>query len=116
MAARAASSCCRVAAARRFLLARKKKALEAGTRKKLAGAKQKQGMPTSRRRRLEVIRRKIRALRTLVPRASNGELQDRQDRHSRLDELLLHSADYILRLQMQVQVMQFMVHVLNPKD
>lgn len=62
-----------------------------------------------------MIRRKIEALRRLVLiRAADVGAGERED--DRLDELLLHAARYILRLQMQVKAMQVMVEVLNPKD
>lgn len=65
------------------------------------------------------IRRKMEALRRLVPLCGDDDaVVGREPGGERLDELLLHAAGYILRLQMQVRVMQVMVHALNnlPED
>ncbi|GJN31969.1 hypothetical protein PR202_gb20433 [Eleusine coracana subsp. coracana] len=68
------------------------------------------------RKKSVAIRRKMESLRRLVVvpppvcGADGGSIE-------RLDELLLHAAGYIMRLQMQVRVMQVMVHALNkPED
>ncbi|KAF6993946.1 hypothetical protein CFC21_010759 [Triticum aestivum] len=58
-----------------------------------------------RRRCVEAIRRKMEALRRLVP--SGG------DHRSNDEELLFRAADYIVRLQVQVKAMQLMVDVLE---
>ena len=65
------------------------------------------------------IRRKMEALRRLVPLCGDdGGVVGQESGGDRLDELLLHTAGYILRLQMQLRVMQVMVHALNnlPED
>jgi hypothetical protein len=82
--------------------------------RKAAGGKRPRPAAASRTKRVAAIRRKMEALRRLVPAAPCGE--ERAD--GRLEELLLHAAGYILRLQMQVRVMQVMVHALNdnPED
>ncbi|GJN05339.1 hypothetical protein PR202_ga22960 [Eleusine coracana subsp. coracana] len=63
------------------------------------------------RKKSVAIRRKMESLRRLVvPTAVCGSGE-------RLDELLLHAAGYIMRLQMQVRMMQVMVQALNnPED
>ncbi|KAL6621202.1 hypothetical protein ACP70R_033634 [Stipagrostis hirtigluma subsp. patula] len=64
-------------------------------------------------RKRAAIRRKMEALRMLVPVCGDGGAGEER----RLEELLLHAAGYIVRLQMQVTVMQAMVHALNnPED
>jgi hypothetical protein len=60
----------------------------------------------SRRRDAAVVRRKMEALRRLVP--SGGGVGGDE-----VDELLLRAAGYIARLQAQVTVMQLMVDVLE---
>ncbi|KAM0906938.1 hypothetical protein ACQ4PT_016469 [Festuca glaucescens] len=62
---------------------------------------------TGRRRCKEVIGSKMEALRRLVP--SN----DDETEADGVDELLFRAADYIVRLQAQVRVMQHMVDVLE---
>jgi hypothetical protein len=61
----------------------------------------------SRRRDAAVVRRKMEALRRLVPSGGGGVGGDE------VDELLLRAAGYIARLQAQVTVMQLMVDVLE---
>jgi len=70
----------------------------------------------SRTKRVAAIRRKMEALRRLVPAAAPCGGEERRVDDGRLEELLLHAAGYILRLQMQVRVMQVMVHALNDDD
>ncbi|KAL6626235.1 hypothetical protein ACP70R_029961 [Stipagrostis hirtigluma subsp. patula] len=89
-------------------------------RKSCAGAGGKQlgvtrpATAASSSRKRAAIRRKMEALRMLVPVCGGGG-ERREER--RLEELLLHAAGYIVRLQMQVTVMQAMVHALNnPED
>ncbi|OEL37714.1 hypothetical protein BAE44_0001267 [Dichanthelium oligosanthes] len=80
-------------------------------RKTGAGGKPTRPSTTSRKRGIMVIKRKMEALRRLVPICGDDQVDNR------LEELLLHAAGYILRLQMQVRVMQVMVHALNtPED
>uniref|UniRef100_J3M457 BHLH domain-containing protein n=1 Tax=Oryza brachyantha TaxID=4533 RepID=J3M457_ORYBR len=64
-------------------------------------------------RRCVEVRRKMEALRSLVP-GAGGEVAA-EDGGGRLDagELLFRAADYIARLQVQVKVMQLMVDVLE---
>ncbi|CAM0957633.1 unnamed protein product [Alopecurus aequalis] len=62
---------------------------------------------TGRRRCVEVIARKMEALRRLVPTGSDETEDDG------VDELLFRAADYIMRLQVQVKAMQLMVDVLE---
>ncbi|CAD6238581.1 unnamed protein product [Miscanthus lutarioriparius] len=87
-------------------------------RKKAAGGKRPRAAAS--RKRVMAIRRKMEALRRLVPLCGDddGAVVGRESGGDRLDELLLHAAGYILRLQMQVRVMQVMVHALNnlPED
>lgn len=86
-------------------------------RKKAAGGKRPRAAAS--RKRVMAIRRKMEALRRLVPLCGeDGAAGQEESGGERLDELLLHAAGYILRLQMQVRVMQVMVHALNnlPED
>ncbi|XP_066308871.1 transcription factor UPBEAT1-like [Miscanthus floridulus] len=87
-------------------------------RKKSAGGKRPRAAAS--RKRVMAIRRKMEALRRLVPLCGDddGAVVGQESGGDRLDELLLHAAGYILRLQMQVRVMQVMVHALNnlPED
>ncbi|KAL6850309.1 hypothetical protein ACP4OV_020936 [Aristida adscensionis] len=81
-------------------------------RRRLAGLRPP--ATSSSRKRAAVIKRKMEALRTLVPVCRDGGGAAAGER---LEELLLHAAGYIVRLQMQVRVMQVMVHALdNPDD
>ncbi|RLN24556.1 uncharacterized protein C2845_PM07G08900 [Panicum miliaceum] len=86
-------------------------------RKAAGRGKRPRQAAASRTTRVAAIRRKMEALRRLVPAAPCGGGEERAD-DGRLEELLLHAAGYILRLQMQVRVMQVMVHALNdnPED
>ncbi|XP_062184255.1 uncharacterized protein LOC133888130 [Phragmites australis] len=111
----AAHSCCGVAssaapATRRVKLRRPSAASKATKTKKTAAK------PVTSRKRV-VIRRKMEALRRLVPICGDDSNGARERADDRLDELLLHAAGYIRRLQMQVRMMQVMVHALNnPED
>ncbi|RLM93711.1 uncharacterized protein C2845_PM08G12130 [Panicum miliaceum] len=121
----AAHACCDVvadgattpagaAASGRLRLRRPSRALMKKARKlrKATGGKRPRPAAASRTKRVAAIRRKMEALRRLVPAAPcGGGGEERAD--GRLEELLLHAAGYILRLQMQVRVMQVMVHALN---
>ncbi|KAG8067246.1 hypothetical protein GUJ93_ZPchr0005g14933 [Zizania palustris] len=84
----------------------------------------KNGSDKGRRRRTTTsqhcveVRRKMEALRSLVPGAGREEAvdQDYSNRRRRLDAeelLFLAAADYIARLQVQVKVMQLMVVALE---
>jgi hypothetical protein len=85
-------------------------------RKKAAGGKRPRAAAS--RKRAMAIRRKMEALRLLVPLCGRDNGSVTGGAVDRLDELLMHAAGYILRLQMQVRVMQLMVHALNdrPED
>ncbi|XP_066314304.1 transcription factor UPBEAT1-like [Miscanthus floridulus] len=118
----AAQSCCDAvagtaapAATRRLKLTRPLASLMKARkiRKKAAGGKRPRAAAS--RKRVMAIRRKMEALRRLVPLCGDD---GRESGGDRLDELLLHAAGYILRLQMQLRVMQVMVHALNnlPED
>ncbi|RCV25337.1 hypothetical protein SETIT_5G158200v2 [Setaria italica] len=105
------------AAARRLKLGRPSRSSLMKARKlRKGGGKCRPRSAASRRKRVEAIRRKMEALRRLVPACEGGDGERADD--GRLEELLLHAAGYILRLQMQVRVMQVMVHALNnpPED
>jgi hypothetical protein len=65
---------------------------------------------TGRRRGVEVIGRKMEALRRLVP---SGRSDDDETEDDAVDELLFRAADYIVRLQVQVKAMQLMVDLLE---
>ncbi|KAL6608254.1 hypothetical protein ACP70R_041317 [Stipagrostis hirtigluma subsp. patula] len=67
----------------------------------------------SRRRCTMEVRRKMEELRRLVPSGSDDGEEGADGRCLDADELLLHAAGYIARLQAQVQVMQLMVDVLE---
>ncbi|KAF8692524.1 hypothetical protein HU200_039625 [Digitaria exilis] len=102
-------------AARRFKSRRPSRStqlvMKARKLRKISGAGRRRPGPVASRKRVMVIRRKMEALRSLVPACGDGD-------DGRLEELLLHAAGYIVRLQMQVRVMQVMVHALNnpPED
>ncbi|KAE8803546.1 hypothetical protein D1007_20575 [Hordeum vulgare] len=66
-----------------------------------------------RRRSVEVIRRKMEALRRLVPSGGDHRSSDEMAEENGVDELLFRAADYIMRLQVQVKAMQLMVDVLE---
>ncbi|XP_037436605.1 uncharacterized protein LOC119303575 [Triticum dicoccoides] len=65
-----------------------------------------------RRRCMEAIRRKMEALRRLVP-SGGDHRSDEMAEDDGVDELLFRAADYIVRLQVQVKAMQLMVDVLE---
>ncbi|CAO2192517.1 unnamed protein product [Urochloa humidicola] len=118
----AAHACCgaapaAAAAARRLKLRRPSRSslMKARKlRKAAAGDKCSRSSAVSRRKRVAAIRRKIEALRRLVPACGGGgDAVERPADDGRLEELLLHAAGYIMRLQMQVTVMQVMVDTLN---
>lgn len=92
-----------------LLMARKLRKKAAGSKRPRAAASRKRAM---------AIRRKMEALRLLVPLCGRDNGSVTGGAVERLDELLMHAAGYILRLQMQVRVMQLMVHALNdrPED
>ncbi|KAF0926453.1 hypothetical protein E2562_025298 [Oryza meyeriana var. granulata] len=58
------------------------------------------------------VRRKMEALRSLMPGAGAGEVAEDGVRLN-VEELLFRAADYITRLQLQVKMMQLMVDVLE---
>ncbi|KAJ3669635.1 hypothetical protein LUZ60_011585 [Juncus effusus] len=62
-------------------------------------------LESSRKSATQIVR-KIQMLRRLVPGGDSTEI----------DDLFRVAADYILSLQMQVRVMEYMVNALNPKD
>lgn len=66
-----------------------------------------------RRRCVEAIRRKMEALRRLVPSGGDHRSSDEMAEDDGVDELLFRAADYIVRLQVQVKAMQLMVDVLE---
>ncbi|KAF8661713.1 hypothetical protein HU200_056662 [Digitaria exilis] len=122
----AAHACCHdvdagaapVAARRRFKRPSRSTQLVMKARKlrKISRAGRRRPGPVESRKRVMVIRWKMEALRRLGVPACGGAGGDGDD--GRLEELLLHAAGYIVRLQMQVRVMQAMVHALNnpPED
>ena len=65
-----------------------------------------------RRRCMEGIRRKMEALRRVVP-SVGAHRSDEMAEDDGVDELLFRAADYIVRLQVQVKAMQLMVDVLE---
>lgn len=106
------------AATRRLKLKRPSASLMKARKQRNKAAGGKRPGAAASRKRVMAIRRKMEALRRLVPLCGDDGVAGREPGGERLDELLLHAAGYILRLQMQVRVMQIMVHALNnlPED
>ena len=73
----------------------------------------KKARTTGRRRCVEVIGRKMEALRRLVPAGGEGDLRSDETEDDGVDELLFRAADYIVRLQVQAKAMQLMADVLE---